>query len=372
MPIDPLSVQKIEIFRGPEALRLRLAGGRRRGGGDQQPHSLRCAARRLADANPGSHDHGRPRPRRRRPVRRRHAQLRDPCRLLRAPCQRLFHPELSLSLPHRSGAAVQRQAAELRPAFRGPSGRRLLPVRRRLCGRRASPASPALYRIPTMEGAATNTRIDLEQTKFTSKGEFRPQSSAIDVVRFWLGAVEYHHDELGTRRRRPRRRARDVQQPRPGGQDRDQVHAAAHAARRPDQRRRHTVRPPADRHRGRRRRPARLGPHQPGRRLFLQRALADRHAAHAAGGPHRDRSSRRHRPAYSRRRWFRRRTIRCCRCNRSASRPRASASACSRTCRPGWSPAPRCSASSARPRRSSCSPTARTTHRARSISATRP
>ena len=55
----------------------------------------------------------------------------------------------------------------------------------------------SVYRIPTLEGAQTNGRIDLEQTKITSKGEFRPQSSAIDVVRFWLGAVEYHHDELG-------------------------------------------------------------------------------------------------------------------------------------------------------------------------------
>ena len=55
----------------------------------------------------------------------------------------------------------------------------------------------SVYRIPTMEGAATNTRIDLAQTRFTSKGEFRPQSSAVDIVRFWLGAVEYHHDELG-------------------------------------------------------------------------------------------------------------------------------------------------------------------------------
>ncbi|MGA7487943.1 MAG: TonB-dependent receptor, partial [Xanthobacteraceae bacterium] len=55
----------------------------------------------------------------------------------------------------------------------------------------------SLYRIPTLEGAQTGTRIDLAQTKLTSKGEFRPQSSAIDVVRFWLGAVEYHHDEIG-------------------------------------------------------------------------------------------------------------------------------------------------------------------------------
>jgi iron complex outermembrane recepter protein len=54
-----------------------------------------------------------------------------------------------------------------------------------------------LYHIPTMEGAATNGRIALEQVKYTSKGEFRPKSSAIDVVRFWAGAVEYHHDELG-------------------------------------------------------------------------------------------------------------------------------------------------------------------------------
>src|SRR5256884_1064539 len=48
-----------------------------------------------------------------------------------------------------------------------------------------------------MEGAATNGRIAVEQVKYTSKGEFRPQTSAIDVVRFWAGAVEYHHDELG-------------------------------------------------------------------------------------------------------------------------------------------------------------------------------
>jgi iron complex outermembrane receptor protein len=54
-----------------------------------------------------------------------------------------------------------------------------------------------LYHVPTMEGAATNGRIAIEQVKYTSKGEFRPQSSAIDVIRYWAGAVEYHHDELG-------------------------------------------------------------------------------------------------------------------------------------------------------------------------------
>jgi iron complex outermembrane receptor protein len=54
-----------------------------------------------------------------------------------------------------------------------------------------------LYHIPTLDGAASNTRIALEQVRYSSKGEFRPQSSEIDVIRFWAGAVEYHHDELG-------------------------------------------------------------------------------------------------------------------------------------------------------------------------------
>ena len=54
----------------------------------------------------------------------------------------------------------------------------------------------SLYRIPGIEAAETGTRIDLQQTKVTSKGEFRPQASAIDAIRFWLGASDYKHDEL--------------------------------------------------------------------------------------------------------------------------------------------------------------------------------
>jgi len=54
-----------------------------------------------------------------------------------------------------------------------------------------------LYFVPTLAGAQSTTRIALEQVKYTSKGEFRPQSSAIDVIRYWAGAVEYHHDEIG-------------------------------------------------------------------------------------------------------------------------------------------------------------------------------
>jgi iron complex outermembrane receptor protein len=54
----------------------------------------------------------------------------------------------------------------------------------------------SFYRIPGVEAAETNTRIDLEQTKVTGKGEFRPQGSAVDAVRYWAGATDYRHHEL--------------------------------------------------------------------------------------------------------------------------------------------------------------------------------
>jgi iron complex outermembrane receptor protein len=53
----------------------------------------------------------------------------------------------------------------------------------------------ALYHIPGTESAASNTRIDLEQTKLLGKGEFRPDSALIDAVRLWFGATEYRHFE---------------------------------------------------------------------------------------------------------------------------------------------------------------------------------
>ena len=54
----------------------------------------------------------------------------------------------------------------------------------------------SLYGIPGIELTETNTRIDMMQTKWTSKGEYRPPSSAIDAIRFWLGASDYKHHEL--------------------------------------------------------------------------------------------------------------------------------------------------------------------------------
>jgi len=54
-----------------------------------------------------------------------------------------------------------------------------------------------LYRIPGVDGADHQTRIDAHQTKFTAKGEYRPDAAAIDAIRFWAGATDYHHNEIG-------------------------------------------------------------------------------------------------------------------------------------------------------------------------------
>jgi iron complex outermembrane receptor protein len=55
----------------------------------------------------------------------------------------------------------------------------------------------ALYHIPGIDGSDHRTRIDARQTKFTAKGEYRPDAAAIDAVRFWAGATDYKHNEIG-------------------------------------------------------------------------------------------------------------------------------------------------------------------------------
>lgn len=55
----------------------------------------------------------------------------------------------------------------------------------------------ALYHIPGLDGADHQTRIDAHQTKFTAKGEVRPDAAMIEAVRFWAGATDYKHSEIG-------------------------------------------------------------------------------------------------------------------------------------------------------------------------------
>ena len=55
----------------------------------------------------------------------------------------------------------------------------------------------SLYHIPGIDGEDHNTRIDAHQTKILSKGEYRPDTALIDAVRFWVGATDYRHNEIG-------------------------------------------------------------------------------------------------------------------------------------------------------------------------------
>lgn len=55
----------------------------------------------------------------------------------------------------------------------------------------------ALYAIPGIDGEDHRTRIDARETKVTAKGEYRPMAGGIDAVRFWFGATDYKHNELG-------------------------------------------------------------------------------------------------------------------------------------------------------------------------------
>src|SRR5712671_2932904 len=55
----------------------------------------------------------------------------------------------------------------------------------------------SLYRIPGIDGADHQTRIDAHQTKLTAKGEYRPDAAAIEAIRFWAGATDYKHNEIG-------------------------------------------------------------------------------------------------------------------------------------------------------------------------------
>ncbi len=55
----------------------------------------------------------------------------------------------------------------------------------------------ALYHIPGIDGEDHNTRIDAHQTKLLSKGEWRAPNSTMDALRFWGGVTDYKHNEIG-------------------------------------------------------------------------------------------------------------------------------------------------------------------------------
>lgn len=55
----------------------------------------------------------------------------------------------------------------------------------------------SLYHIPGIAESAARTRIDLDQTKVTSKGEWRAPTETIAAIRYAFGVSDYKHNELG-------------------------------------------------------------------------------------------------------------------------------------------------------------------------------
>jgi iron complex outermembrane receptor protein len=54
----------------------------------------------------------------------------------------------------------------------------------------------ANYEIPGADPENEHARIDAQQTRFLSKGEWRAPNPAVDVLRYWVGATDYKHNEL--------------------------------------------------------------------------------------------------------------------------------------------------------------------------------
>ncbi len=52
------------------------------------------------------------------------------------------------------------------------------------------------YQVPGQEATETRTSIDMKQSKFTGKGEVRPDGHAIEAIRYWFGSTDYKHAEI--------------------------------------------------------------------------------------------------------------------------------------------------------------------------------
>ncbi|MBX9590080.1 MAG: TonB-dependent receptor [Hyphomonadaceae bacterium] len=55
----------------------------------------------------------------------------------------------------------------------------------------------SLYGIPGKDAIDNRTRIDMQQDKVQSRGEWRVRDHGIEAIRFWFGASSYAHNEIG-------------------------------------------------------------------------------------------------------------------------------------------------------------------------------
>ena len=57
-------------------------------------------------------------------------------------------------------------------------------------------AFDSTYYIPGVEAAESKNHIVLNQSKFSSRGEWRVNDFGLETIRFWFGATDYKHDEV--------------------------------------------------------------------------------------------------------------------------------------------------------------------------------
>jgi iron complex outermembrane recepter protein len=55
----------------------------------------------------------------------------------------------------------------------------------------------SLYGIPGKDAIDARTRIDMQQDKIQSRGEWRVRDYGIEAIRYWFGASDYAHNEIG-------------------------------------------------------------------------------------------------------------------------------------------------------------------------------
>ncbi len=190
VPIDPLAAQQIEVICGPATLRYgsQAIGGVVNADNNRIPTFIRRRAASAGEFRSAvtTVDKGRER---RGAARCRRRQFRPPCRrvgpvgaaITRFHPIRYLYPEDPAPQVGRwqpnSVASFQRQSPSVVPTS---SIQGFIGV--------AVSTFDSLYRVPGQEATETQTRIDMNQTKITSKGEYRPDGWAIDAIRFWAGA----------------------------------------------------------------------------------------------------------------------------------------------------------------------------------------
>ncbi len=199
MPLDPLALQNTEVFRG---VLVRCASARRRSGGVVDVTNNRILDRRsgsvawrpslrsavtsvdsgwesgpLLDAGAGNVAVARRRLWPRRPVIVRSRAIPIWCRPSPAP------------RASAGGSRTRRRRA------RGAASGGSLSVRRRLCRPVDLPLHQRLSR-PGIASADSQQHNQLEQTKIMSKGEYRPDATAISAVRYSARLLDYRHDEI--------------------------------------------------------------------------------------------------------------------------------------------------------------------------------